>query len=81
MWLLAATAVLLGVIPCGVACVQGDEPTAVVGLQTASTMVTMALLLLAVAFDRSTYVDVALLTAALSFVGGLVFVRYLEGWR
>jgi multisubunit Na+/H+ antiporter MnhF subunit len=80
--LLAATAILLGVIPCAIACLRArDDASAVAAMQTAGSVVTAALLLLAVAFVRSVYADVALLVAALSFGGGLVFVRYLEDWR
>jgi len=82
VWLLAATAILLGVVPCAVACVRArDDASAVAAMQTAGSVVSAALLLLAVAFARSIEVDVALLVAALSFGGGLVFVRSLEDWR
>jgi multisubunit Na+/H+ antiporter MnhF subunit len=82
VWLLASTVLLLGVIPCSIACLRGDDPAAAVaGLLTAGSVIAMTLLLLAVGFERSVYADVAVVVAALSFAGGLVFVRYLEAWR
>ena len=38
------------------------------------------LLLLAQAYDRAIYFDLALALALLSFAGGLVFARFLERW-
>jgi multicomponent Na+:H+ antiporter subunit F len=46
----------------------------------ASVLVTLALLLLSVGYARSIYADVALVTALLTFAGGMVFVQYLERW-
>ncbi len=80
MWLVAGAALLLGVVPCGVVCVRGDPYESVVGLQAAGTVITLALLVLAVTFG-SVFVDVALVLGSLSFVGGMVFVRFLESWR
>jgi multicomponent Na+:H+ antiporter subunit F len=41
-------------------------------------IVTLVLLLLAEAFGRAIYVDIALALALLSLAGGLVFARFLE---
>ena len=43
------------------------------------TVDTLVLLLLAQAYDRAIYFDLAL-ALALSFAGGLVFARFLERW-
>jgi multicomponent Na+:H+ antiporter subunit F len=42
-----------------------------------STLVTVVLLLLAEGFHRSVYFELALVLAAMSFVGALVFVRFI----
>jgi len=42
--------------------------------------VLLVLLVLAQAYDRSIYFDLALALALLSFAGGLVFARFLERW-
>jgi multisubunit Na+/H+ antiporter MnhF subunit len=81
MWLLAANVMLLGLVPCLVRCVRGTSEDIIVALETANVVVVLVLLLLAVGFDRSVYADVGILTAALSFAGGLVFVRALEAWE
>jgi multicomponent Na+:H+ antiporter subunit F len=49
-----------------------------VGLELAGVVVTLVLLLLAQAFGRVIYVDLALALALLSLPGGLVFARFLE---
>ena len=44
----------------------------------ATTLVTLALILLAEGFGRSSYFVVGLTLAALGFVGNLAFVRFME---
>jgi multicomponent Na+:H+ antiporter subunit F len=77
-WLAAAAALLVGVVPCGWLCVRGTRLDALVALELASTLVTLALVLLAEGFHRSSYFAVALAAAALGFVGSLVFARFME---
>jgi multicomponent Na+:H+ antiporter subunit F len=80
IWLLAAAALLLGLIPCLLVAARRDAVDGLVGLAAAGVVVPLILLLLAVGFDRSIYGDVAVVVAVLSFAGGLVFVQYLERW-
>jgi multicomponent Na+:H+ antiporter subunit F len=80
LWLAFAAILLLGLVPCAVLAVRGDAVDGLIGLVAASVVVTLALLLLAVGFERSIYGDVAVVVAVLSFAGGLVFVQYLERW-
>jgi multisubunit Na+/H+ antiporter MnhF subunit len=81
VWLVAAVALLLGVIPCAVVLVRDDLDGALVALQLAGLLVAEVLLLVAVGAGRSTYADVALVLAVLSLPAGLVFARFLERWR
>jgi multisubunit Na+/H+ antiporter MnhF subunit len=75
-WLWAAFAVLVGgVAPALVLTGTGSAVNRLVGLEACSTLATVALLLLAQGFARSSYVDVALVLAVLSFTGTIVFTR------
>ena len=77
VWLWGAAALLLGVIPCGWLAVRASRVDALVGLQTAGTVVTLALVLLSEGFHRSSYMGVALVLPFLSFVGTLLIARFL----
>jgi multicomponent Na+:H+ antiporter subunit F len=76
----AALALLAGLVPCGVVCLRGGPVDRLIGLELAGTVDTLVLLLLAQAYDRAIYFDLALALALLSFAGGLVFARFLERW-
>jgi multicomponent Na+:H+ antiporter subunit F len=79
-WGVAALALLVGLVPCGVVCLRGDPVSRLVGLEMAGVVDTLVLLVLAQAYDRVIYFDLALALALLSFAGGLVFARFLERW-
>lgn len=79
-WLLAAAVLLFGLVPCGIAAFRGDVVERLIGLETASMVVTLLLVLLAEGFHRVNMYDLGLALALLSFGGGLVFVRFLERW-
>jgi len=79
-WLVAALALLVGLVPCGVVCLRGDPVNRLVGLEMAGAVDTLVLLLLAQAYGRAIYFDLALALALLSFAGGMVFARFLERW-
>ena len=80
LWLLAAGAMIVCLIPCGIACLRGDTTDRLVGLEAAGLIAALALLLLAEGFGRAPFTDLALALALLSFGGGLVFARFLERW-
>jgi multicomponent Na+:H+ antiporter subunit F len=80
VWLIAATVLLLGLIPCGVVCLTAPVMDRLVALQLAGVVSTLVLLLLAEGFQRPSYIDLALTLAVLSFTGGLTFARFLERW-
>ena len=77
VWLIGATALLAGLVPCAWVVVRGRLTEALVGLELASSLVTVVLLLLAEGFHRSSYFTLPLVLAALSFVGTLVYIRFL----
>jgi multisubunit Na+/H+ antiporter MnhF subunit len=77
-YLVAATLLLLGLVPCGIVAVRGHAIDGVVALQAGQTVTTLTLLLLAEGFHRPAYFNVALTLSVLSFVSGLVFARIAD---
>jgi multisubunit Na+/H+ antiporter MnhF subunit len=79
-WLIAAGAMLVCLIPCGIACLRGDIADRLVALEATGLIAALILLLAAEGFHRQPFTDLALALALLSFSGGLVFARFLERW-
>ena len=79
-WLAAAAVVVATLLPVGIFSFRGPMFDRVVGLELASVLGTLALVLLAEGFDRDIYFDLAVVFGVASFAGSLVFVRFLERW-
>jgi len=79
-WLWAAAAMLVCLIPCGIAALRGDIADRLVALEATGLIAALILLLGAEGFHRQPFTDLALAIALLSFGGGLVFARFLERW-
>jgi multisubunit Na+/H+ antiporter MnhF subunit len=79
-FVIAAIAMLIGMIPCLVVIWRGPAMQAVVGYEAISTIAIMVLVLLAVGFSRSGEMELPVLLAVLLFGSGLVFARALERW-
>ena len=79
-WLIAAFVLMLGLIPCGIVCFTKDAVNRLVGLEGASLLMVLVMMLLAEGYHRSFLFDLVLMLALLSFGGGMVFVRFLERW-
>ena len=79
-FVIAAIAMLIGVIPCGVVICRGTVMEAVVGYEAISSIVVMVLLLLAEGFRRFGELELSIVLAVLLFGSGLVFVHGLERW-
>ncbi len=79
-WLVAAVALLVLLLPAGILAMHGRLFERLVAMQLASTITTLALVALAEGFSRDVYFDLAIVTAALSFVGTLFYVRSLDSW-
>ena len=77
VWLVAATTLLVALVPCGWVLLRGRALEALVALELASTLVTVVLVLLAEGFHRSSYFVLPVVLGGLSFVGSLVFIRFL----
>ena len=80
IWLAAAGVLLLGMIPCGWVIHRAGILDALVALQLAGVIATLALLLIAQGIGRSPFFDLALVASVLSFAGSLAFARVLERW-
>jgi multicomponent Na+:H+ antiporter subunit F len=80
VWLISATILLLSLIPVGIVIFKGDPMDRLVGLEMASILTTLILMLLAHGFQRLPFYDIALSASLLAFGGGLVFARFLERW-
>ena len=79
-WLVAATVLVSGLLPCLWVAMRDSIVGALAALELASTITTLTLLLIAQGLHRDPFVDLALVSAVLSFAGALVFVRFLERW-
>ena len=79
-FMVAAIAMLIALIPAGVALCRGDLATAVVAYEFTGAVVVMVLALLAQAFQRPSLFELPVLLALLMFGSGLVFVRAMERW-
>lgn len=79
-WLVAAIALLPGLVACGALIFRASLPDAIVALNMAGTLATLELALLSEGLARSPFYDLALVLAALTFSSGLVFARYLGRW-
>jgi multicomponent Na+:H+ antiporter subunit F len=74
-----ALAVMVGALPPALlATLRGHPAGRLAGLIATGPLVTLVLVLLAAAYGRPAYLDVALLLALLSFAGSLVFARFLS---
>jgi len=79
-FVIAAIAMLIGTIPCGVVVLRGQIMAAVVAYEAISSIVVMVLVLLSEGFRRSGEFELPVLLAVLLFGSGLVFVRFMERW-
>jgi multicomponent Na+:H+ antiporter subunit F len=79
-FVVAAIAMLVGIIPCGAVVLRGQVMAAVVAYEAISSIIVMVLVLLAEGFSRSGEFELPVLLAVLLFGSGLVFVRFLERW-
>lgn len=77
-WLAAATVLIAALVPCGWVAWRRSALHGVVALELAGVLTTLALVCLAVGYQRSSYANVPLVAAVLTFVGGLIFVRFLD---
>lgn len=80
-WLVAAAVLTAGVAICGLAAYGRQAFEALVALELAGTLAVLALVCLAVGFERDVYGNVPVVTAVMLWVGSLVYVRFLDRSR
>lgn len=78
LWLLAAAGVGVCLLPCADLCLRGSVERRLVGLELASNLATILLVLLTVGFGRLPFIDLPLTLAIMSLGASLVFARFLE---
>lgn len=79
-FVIAAIAMLVAVVPCGIVMLRDKIMEAVVAYEAIGSVVIIVLVLLAQGFRRSGEFELPVLLAMLILGGGLVFVRFLERW-
>jgi multisubunit Na+/H+ antiporter MnhF subunit len=79
-FVVAAIAMLIGMIPCGIVALRGTAMEALAGYEAISSIVVMVLVLLAEGFSRFGELELPVVLAVLLFGSGLVFARALERW-
>ena len=79
-FVVAALALLVGWAPLVVVAARARPIDGAVALQAAGTVSVLVLLCLAEGFHRSFEYGLAVVAALLSWLGGLVFVRFLGRW-
>jgi multisubunit Na+/H+ antiporter MnhF subunit len=77
VWVTAAAAVSSALLPCADMCLRGTPERRLVGLEMASIVVIITMVLFTVGFGRSAFIDLPVALAIMSFGGGLVFARFL----
>ena len=77
-WLVAAAALAVLVLPCAAVCFFAGPLSGLASMQVAGGLTTGILLLLTQAFQRQPFADLALVFAALTVIGGIVFARLME---
>jgi multisubunit Na+/H+ antiporter MnhF subunit len=78
VFLWAATALIVLELPLLAYAAVAPRLDAVVVLQAAGAVFTLTLMCLAQGFHRSAYTILAVIAAMLTFLGGMVFVRFFE---
>ena len=77
-WAIAATVLAFALIPCLLVCLLSPAPHGLVALEIAGVLATSVLMLLAEAFHRQPFIDLAVVLAPLALIGSLTFARLME---
>ena len=81
VWLAASIALVVALVPCALACLRGDVVGALAALNVAGMLAALALITLSMAFDRQSFVDLAVVLAPSALAGSFAFIRFLERRR
>jgi multisubunit Na+/H+ antiporter MnhF subunit len=80
-FLIAAMALIAMVLLPAIVIARGEMMEAVVALELCGTTLTLAILCLCEGFHRQAYFNVPIVAAAATWIGGLVFVRFVGRFR
>ena len=72
---------LLPLIPAAIVAFRGPPADRLVGLEFATPIVVLFLVLLCEGFQHPSFYDLPLTLALLSFGSGMVFARFLQRWE
>ncbi len=78
LWIWTAAALLVGFVACLIVMIREDLMAALVALEMAGILAILVLLVLSIGFRQTSFLDLALALAFLSFAAGLIFTRFLE---
>jgi multicomponent Na+:H+ antiporter subunit F len=79
-YLLGGGVLLAGIAPMILFSVRASPPEGLVALNLGGTIATIVLVLLSAGTGREPFFDLAIVSAVLSFAGGLAYARFLERW-
>jgi multisubunit Na+/H+ antiporter MnhF subunit len=79
-FVIAATVLLGALAPLLVAASRRRPIDGLIALDTAGAVATLALVCLSVGLGESIFFTVAVISAVASWIGGLVFARFLARW-
>jgi multisubunit Na+/H+ antiporter MnhF subunit len=77
-WEIAAVVLMGATLPCLLVCVFAGAIDALAALELSSTIAISVLMLLAEGFHRQPFIDLAVVLALVSLIGGLAFARLME---
>jgi len=77
-WEIAAVVLGFALIPCLGVCILAPPPDGLVALELAGVLVAAILMLLSEGFHRQPFIDLAVVLAPMSLIGGLAFARMME---
>ena len=80
VWLLASSALMLGIVPCVLLAVRGNVVDRLIALELASVFTVLALLTFEQGEQRQSFFDVSLALAVLAFPSSLLFAEVFRRW-
>jgi multicomponent Na+:H+ antiporter subunit F len=80
LWLWAAVAICLCLVPAGIVVFRGNLGDRLVGLEMGASLTVIELLLLTEGFRRPSFLDLPLTLTLLGFGSAMVFARFLQRW-
>ncbi len=79
-WVLAGAVLVVALVPCAAMVFRATAFDRLVGLEMTTIVLSLALVVLAEAFHRGAFVDLALALSLLALGGTLAFVLTMERW-